>query len=406
MSSVQGNYSRFMEDKDDEAYFKRLPATDTFRVLFAPNERFSQSAFDHLKLKGFQVDTYPMVGGDIWITMVIDGVDYVIAVIELKSFNDMRNCLTVMHTHIRNQINSLHHSTEKLKLKKVLFVGKLEDLSPKERRIYTTLSLSVEMEHPERVTFGNIVDETELPYYILTIVDLFNKYGENPREFPRLEKLNDSINRNTPNPDNPSDFVLLHLKEVRNVGKKAEIIASLFDSVEHMLEVAEKDGPLFLTKKKGREILGDTLSTAVYKSIRRPEYHAECPQPKKRKPKATENMDQEWPEESELPTRTIKRIKKDEKEKKRDEDEMEAFRALTGLPSSSKKSHENVEDSKFNQFVAKAKATKKKGDSREEAAKRITKLTTENTKKKDAVQKKVELSGSETEDESGFFQIA
>jgi ERCC4-type nuclease len=323
---------------------------NSFIVSFADNERFSQETYDFLLENGFQVNKMRMEAGDIWISVLDEGEQFVIAIIEVKSIPDLIQCLFGSHFHLRSQINTMHSSTEKLKLKKILSIGNLDRLSPEERKVMNTLSIRfdhfsffsfdrhpftmpplyrTEMEHPEKVTVSNISCLKELPDYLLEIVYCFKEWGEKPREFPNVERLNHSLKRNKG--DSPESFLQLHLMEVARVGEnKAREIAYEFKSINNLIDDATEKGAFFLTKKHGRSFLGDELSKKVYLSFGLELIATET---KVRKRKVTaKDVVEDWPEiEEPLQIQEPKTKKpKSDKQAKKDKEAMDKFRSLTG----------------------------------------------------------------------------
>ena len=240
-----------------------------FSLIVATNERFVSPVVSFLREQEYNIREEHLESGDIFIALPASNKrpeEGVAACVEVKSIPDIKGCLKDKHEHIRGQINSMHRSEYPLYFKKVLVIGDISELTETETKAMISLSLASELEHPQRVTWSIIPHLDELPYFIDKMVELILLYEETPRKLPTLDKLNISLKRM--HPDKPRDFVQLQIMEVRGIGEtKAELIAANFDSLDHLITVAKKEGEMFLTKKFNRPYLGDILSRKAYASL-------------------------------------------------------------------------------------------------------------------------------------------
>jgi len=250
---------------------KTVATKKDFSVIVATNERFVSPVTEYLKKQEYNLREQNLNSGDVWIAVNREQEDGKIeecvgGIVEIKSIPDIKGCLAKEHAHIRGQINSMHRSEHKIPFKKFLIIGDMAQLDDSEWNRFISLFLATELEHPEKVTWSNIPSLDFLPKFIDTIANMLVLYDKTPRKWPSVEKLNISLKRL--HPENPRDFLQLHLMEVRGVGEtKAELIASKFESLGDIQEVAREEGEMFLTKQRGRDFLGVAMSKKVYASF-------------------------------------------------------------------------------------------------------------------------------------------
>lgn len=202
-------------------------------------------------------------------------------IVEFKSKEDALNNAGAGHDHLRGQINAMHRSEASIGGRMLMILADLDAVAAAARKLQDrekccdilrritaleTLEVRCLLEHPNPVHVKFFKAEDDIAQFLLTAGETLLERRSGKKRFDSVERVNESLKRKRPESD--EDYLELHLREVRGVGKdNAYKIAKKYGSIRKLSAKYDDEGSGALRKAGD---LGEAYSRKVGESFGRP----------------------------------------------------------------------------------------------------------------------------------------